>query len=209
MTHTLTEICKEFGLNEADIVNVYGYGSRIYGTHREDSDYDYVVVFKSAMLPDGSFKSNAKSTEDRSMQIICYSRGGFKAGLENYDISCIESLFLPSEFVVAKKWPFKMDKINIKEFASKIISKASASWHSAGLALSDGEYYHAKKGYYHAVRILDFAKQLKDSNFTKLDFSTAKAYWYEISNVADEEFKHYVKHNLYKFRDQLFNDLRQ
>lgn len=207
--HTLKELCEQFNLNESDIVNVYAYGSRIYGTHSPDSDYDYVVVFKSALLPSGAFKDNAKSNEDRSIQIICYSRGGFKAGLEQYDISCIESLYLPTEFVVQKKWPFKLDKINLKEFSSKIISKVSASWHSAGLALGDGHYYHAKKGFYHAIRIADFALQLKDSNFTSLDFSTAKTYWNEISKVNDEELKHYIKHKMYPFRDRMFEDLRK
>lgn len=207
--HSVEEICQAFNLNPNDIVNIYGYGSRIYGTNKVDSDHDYIVVWKSAMLPDGSFKSNAKSTEDRKIQIIPYSRGGFKAGLEQYDISCIESLFLPQEFVILKKWPFKLEKINLKEFADKIISKVSASWHSAGLALSDGHYYHAKKGYYHAIRIADFAQQLKDSKFTFLDFSTAKLYWNEIEHVPDEELKHYIKHKMYPFRDEMFENLRK
>lgn len=207
--HTLKEICSNFNIAETDIVNVYAYGSRIYGTHSADSDYDYIVVYKSALLPSGAFKDNAKSNADRSIQIICYSRGGFKAGLEQYDISCIESLFLPKEFVVQSKWPFKLEKINVKEFADKIISKVSASWHSANLAMSDGHFYHAKKGFYHAIRIADFALQLKDSNFSKIDFSTAKTYWNEISKIDDAEFKHYIKHKMYAFRDQMFEDLRK
>jgi hypothetical protein len=206
--HTLQEICRAFNLNEQEVVNVYVYGSRIYGTHTADSDHDYIVVFKAAMLPSGAFKENAKSSVDRKIQIIPYSRGGFKAGLEQFDISCIECLYLPSEMVIQKKWPFKLEKANSKEFAEKIISKVSASWHSAGMALQDGHYYHAKKGYYHAIRIADFALQLKDSNFTNIDFSTAKIYWNEISNVKDEELKHYVKHKMYGLRDQMFFDLR-
>jgi hypothetical protein len=206
--HTLKEICAAFNLNEQEIVNVYAYGSRIYGTHNTDSDHDYIVVFKAAMLPSGAFKENAKSSEDRKIQIIPYSRGGFKAGLEQYDISCIECLYLPTNMVIQKKWPFKIEKINLKEFADKIISKVSASWHSAGLALSDGHYYHAKKGYYHAIRIADFAMQLKTSNFTTIDFTTAKLYWNEISNVNDQELKHYIKHKMYGLRDQMFLDLK-
>lgn len=207
--HTIQEICKQFKLKEEDIVNVYAYGSRIYGTHNPDSDYDYVVVYKSALLPSGAFKDNARSNEDRSIQIICYSRGGFKDGIQKYDISCLESLFLPKEFVVQAKWPFKLEKINLKEFGDKIISKSSASWHSASLALSDGHYYHAKKGFYHAIRILDFALQLKESGFSKIDFSKAKMYWNEISKIDDNDLKHYTRDKMIKVRDIMFEDLRK
>lgn len=206
--HTIEQICQNFKLNPLDIVNVYSYGSRIYSTNTLDSDYDYIVVYKSSLLPSGAFKDNAKSNEDRSIQIICYSRGGFKDGLQKYDISCIECMFLPPEFVVQSKWPFKMEKINLKEFGDKIISKSSASWHSATLALRDGHFHHAKKGFYHSIRVADFALQLKNSNFTKLDFSTAKIYWSEISKINDEDFKHYLNDKMFPFRDSLFNDLR-
>lgn len=206
--HSVDQLCEVFKYKKDDILNIYLYGSRVYETHQPDSDHDYIVVFKSAMLPSGAFKENAKSNEDRTIQIIPYSRGGFKAGLEQFDISCIECLYLPTNMVIQKKWPFKLEKINAKEFANKIISKVSASWHSAGLALNDGHYYHAKKGYYHAIRIADFALQLKNSNFESIDFNTAKIYWNEISKVNDDELKHYVKHKMYAFRDQMFDDLR-
>ena len=172
--HNTFEICNNFKIDPDQILNVYCYGSRVYNTHQETSDYDYIVVHKGAFLESGAFRENAKSNHDRTMQIINFSRSGFKSGLENYEINCLECLYLPNDMVIQKKWPFKLEKINKKEFIDKIISKVSASWHSASLAIKDDNTEYARKGFYHAMRILDFAIQLKENNFTKIDFNTAK-----------------------------------
>lgn len=163
MKHTLEEICSKFNINPNDILNAYCYGSRVYGTNTEDSDYDYILVHKSAFIgPDkNAFKENAKTSDDGKIQIINFSRTGFKAELETFNMSCLECMFLPEEFIIQEKVKYKIDRFDIRDFVKNVIIKASDSWFSAKTALKEGNTEFASKAFYHSFRILDFAYQIK------------------------------------------------
>jgi predicted nucleotidyltransferase len=42
-----TELCNALNLAVDEVLNIYLFGSRVYGKHTPQSDYDYVVVVKS------------------------------------------------------------------------------------------------------------------------------------------------------------------
>ena len=86
MKYTAEEICTELHLDINDIWNIYPYGSRVYLSHDEYSDYDYIIVYKKSILPSGSFKDNAISSRDKEIQGSCYSRGGFLDAINNYQM---------------------------------------------------------------------------------------------------------------------------
>ena len=202
MKHTLKEICTAFGLDENDIFNAYCYGSHVYGTADCDSDRDYILVHKRSMLSDGSFKQNAQSSADRKIQIINYSRGGFKNSIEYYEMSALECLFLPDEFKIQERFKFKLDRIDVDNFVKNTISKSSQSWYSATKG-GHGKNF-LPKGVYHSIRILDFAIQIKtqfELNSLSIDFSSAK----EIKNLV------YTKdlRTLDDFRKLLMDKLRK
>jgi len=163
MKFTAEEICESLNLNINDILNIYPYGSHVYGSNTEFSDYDYIIVHKRSLLPSGAFKDNAISSENREIQGTCYSRGGFIDAINNYQMSALECIFLPEEMIVKKTFNFKMNKYNEKEMCKKVISLASASWHNAILSYKDENFDYVSKNIYHALRILDFGKQIKDN----------------------------------------------
>ena len=197
------KILSELNIDE-EVLNIYSYGSKIYGTDNEESDSDYIIVTKGSMLKSGAFKQNAISNIDRSIQGIIYSRSGFIHAINSYDISALECLSLGPDFVVQSRWPFKVQKWDNKEMAKAIISKASNSWHLASINARDGWNYMAKKGIFHAIRILSFGKQLKD-NKKITDFKCCNIFWNELKSVDDENFhtKNYLKK-----RDLLIDELR-
>lgn len=156
------EICDKLNLNLDDILNIYPYGSQVYGNAKENSDHDYIIVYKRSLLPSGAFKDNAISSQDRNIQGICYSRGGFIDAINNYQMSALECIFLPEDMIVKNTFKFKMNKYVEKEFISKVISLASASWHNAQLSFKDDNFEYVKKNIYHAIRIIDFAIQIKN-----------------------------------------------
>lgn len=172
---------------EEDVLNVYPYGSRVYGTDNERSDYDFIVVMKSAFLQGGAFKQNAISCEDRKLQLVLYSRTGFIDAINNFEIAALECLSLPDEKVLLKKWPFKIQKWDEKALAKSIITKASNSWLIASRQSVDGMKLAAKKGIFHALRILDFGLQLKENqridNFKSVNFLKK-----EFEETVDEKF---------------------
>ena len=159
--HNTEEICSALGIDPNEIVNVYPYGSRVYGTADEFSDHDYVLVYKRGLLPSGAFKDNAKSSTDRKIQGTCYSRGGFIDAINRYDITALECVLLPKELVVQEKMKFGITKYNEREMANCLVAKASSSWHFARLAYDDGNTESCIKNTWHAIRILDFGIQIK------------------------------------------------
>ena len=156
------EICQALRIDYSQILNIYPYGSQVYGAVNEFSDEDFVIVYKTSLLPSGAFKDNSISSENKEIQGTCYSRSGFIDAINNYQITALECLFLPEEKIVQKKMTFKMSKFDKKELAKKIITIASASWHNAILSHADNNILFAKKNIYHALRILDFGIQIKN-----------------------------------------------
>jgi hypothetical protein len=184
------KICKALNIEHSKVLNIYKYGSVVYSCNDEYSDQDYIIVYKSALTPNGSFKDNAISSSDRQIQAVCYSRGGFIDAINNYDISALECLFLPKDKIIQKKWDFCIQKWSDKEFAKKIITKASSSWHFSKLADEQGNTPEVMVNIYHALRILDFAIQIKEyKNIT--DYSSC-------NNLRSEIFdNHEIRPKVY------------
>jgi len=160
--YTAQEICTALKIDYDQILNIYPYGSKVYGTANENSDDDFIIVYKTSFLPSGAFKDNAISSEDRMIQGTCYSRAGFIDALNNYQIVALECTFLPDDLVVQKKMSFPLKKLDKKEMAKKLITLASASWHNAILSHKDNNILFAKKNIYHSLRILEFGIQIKN-----------------------------------------------
>lgn len=159
---TPQHICKELNLNEKDIVNIYPYGSRVYGNHSEDADYDYVIVFKSAFLDNGAFKNNAISSADRKIQGSVYSRSGFQDAINKYDMAALECVYLDDDKVLKKVWPFKPPRIEKHSFIKNVITNTSNSQYRAVNRYKDGDIRMAKKGVYHSLRVLTFGLQIME-----------------------------------------------
>ena len=180
MKYTAEEICNSLNLDINEIWNIFPYGSQIYGTADEYSDFDYIIVYKRSILPSGSFKDNAISSSDREIQGTCYSRGGFIDAINNYQMSALECLFLPEDMIVKKTFDFKISKFDKKEFSKKVITLASSSWHNAILSYKDDNFEYVSKNIYHALRILNFGIQIKETgkiyDFGSMNIIKSKIY---------------------------------
>jgi len=196
-------ILKELNITE-EVIAIYPYGGRVYGISNNNSDYDFIIVMKSGMLSNGAFKNNAISNKTRKIQGIVYSRGGFIDAINNYEISALECLSLNSSEIILKKWPFKIIKWNNEEMVKKIIKKSSDSWYIAAQQSKSGLKDRAKKGIFHAFRILMFGLQLK-THKKIVDFCECNNLYKEILNVSFEKFntKHYILR-----RDKLMEKLK-
>ena len=161
MEYSAEEILRQLRIDD-DVLNIYPYGSHVYGNATDNSDNDYVIVAKSAFLSNGSFKNNAISNKDFSIQGILYSRTGFIDALNNYDITALECIFLPDELVIQKKWAFKLSKDTHNDLAKKLISKSSMSMYAAKNHKKRDNIELAKRGVFHAIRILEFGIQIKE-----------------------------------------------
>lgn len=200
------EICKALNIDYSQVLNIYPYGSKVYLTDDEYSDSDYVIVYKTSLLPSGAFKDNAISSYDRQIQGTCYSRGGFIDAINNYEISALECIFLPEDKIVQKKMNFGITKYNEKDLAKKIIQKASASWHFAILADKDNNVESAAKNVFHAIRILDFGIQIKN-NKKIVDYSSMNKLKEKIYNA--ETINYFDPYDYYDLFIELSEKIKQ
>ena len=192
------KLLKELNI-EGEVLNIYPYGSHVYGTNTPESDRDYIIVMKAGILDTGAFRDNAISNEDESIQGVVFSRGGFQDAINNYEMSALECLFLPENLILQKKWPYTLNKLIIPTMAKKVIAKASNSMHIAKFQFKDDDIDSAKKGVWHAIRILAFGIQLK-THGEILDFSSANA----IKEIIDGDKNFNPKNYL-----GLFNGMRE
>jgi hypothetical protein len=190
MKFNAEDICESLNINIDDVLNIYPYGSIVYGNNTEFSDYDYIIVYKRSLLPSGAFKDNAISSNDREIQATCYSRGGFIDAINNYQMPALECIFLPEDKIIKKTFNFKINKFDEKEMCKKVVSLASSSWHNATLSYKDENFDYVSKNIYHALRILDFGKQIKD-NQKIIEYSALNALKNRIYN-EDCNPKHWL-----------------
>jgi len=202
----LTEdyILSELGVT-GDVLAIYPYGSQVYGTAGPDSDHDFIIVMKSAILDNGAFRNNAITNEDGTIQGVVYSRGGFIDAINNYEIGALECLSLDSNDVVLSKWPFKMNNWNEKKMVSRVIMKASNSRHTADQQSKNGNKVIGRRGMFHALRILNFGLQLKEHKKI-VDFSVCNDLYEEMKLVEPDEFD---TRDYYEEFDKLLVKLRK
>lgn len=191
---------------KGDVLAIFPYGSQVYGTANSESDSDFIIVMKSGMLGDGSFRlSSPLTSDDRSVQGVVYSRGGFINAINDYDIAALECLSLDDEDVIKKDWNFKVTNWNEKVMVKKIISKASASRHVADQQAKSGYGDRAKKGMFHALRILHFGLQLKEHGKI-VDFGACNEMYFKFKSIHPDDFD---TRNYYKEFDELLTKLRE
>jgi len=205
MNNTEEHILKELNITDK-VISIFKYGSQVYGTADEKSDSDYIIVMMSSMLKDGSFRSSSpRSNSDKTIQGVIYSRGGFMDAINTYDIAALECISLGDEAVIKNIWNnFKVTNWNEKEMIKKVIQKASASRHVADQQAKSGNKDRAKKGMFHALRILHFGLQLKEHRKI-VDFGACNDMHFEFKNMDVDDFD---TRDYYREFDELLAKLR-
>jgi len=196
----INKIITELKISD-EIIAIFPYGSRVYGFANENSDEDYIIVIKNAFLKSGSFRDNAISNEDKSIQGVLYSRTGFIDAINNYNMPAMECLSLEKD-IIFNKWKFAVYKWDEKELIKKVIQQSSASWHIATEQSKNGFKDRAKKGIFHSLRILDFGLQLKE-NKKIINFQSCNDLYYEINDIENFDDRNYIS-----FRDNLVKKLK-
>ena len=168
-------------INDNTVLNIYMHGSRVYGTHTEQSDYDYIVV-----MEDDSVLVDVLSDENCDFNF--YRKSEWIEMCKENDIDFCECYFLPDEFKV--KETFVPDfKVNVEKLRSSFSKTASNSFVKCKKKLTvekDFVPYVGKKSLWHSLRILMFGIQiLADGKI--VDYSCANRFYKDIvENDCDD-----------------------
>lgn len=162
------------------IIKVYNYGSRVYGTATENSDYDFIIVVDS---PDDL----CYNVEKPKINHVVYSESMFIKRVKEHHISVLECIFQDKKDPYLKY--FKLDKSQLRRSISAV---ASNSFVKAKKKMRQGDYYIGKKSLFHSLRILGFGIQIALTETIK-DYSAYNYYYDIIMGMQTNNWEDYEK----------------
>ena len=196
-----------------DAINIYYYGSCVYGTFCYNSDYDFVVV-----LPD-NLKEEYRSyypmdqvtfmVDGEKFDYNIYFESDWIKELNNNTVTAMEiwSYGIDSEYIVKQqKWyDANIDPKKIRHSFSLV---ASNSWVKAKKKLTVEKDYNphiAKKSLWHSLRIYMFGIQMMRYGRI-VDFTVANKYYNEIINSPNDW--EYLKNKYQPLRNELHSQFK-
>lgn len=176
------------GLRTQDVIFVR-YGSRVYGTDSDKSDYDYLAI-----VPNDSKADTGTEFYKNDTNIHVFNRGDFQQQLNDHKIHALEAYYLPvpdeDDPCVKNQFHFQLDLGKLRESISE---KASHSFVKAKKKIEvEKDYYIGWKSLFHSLRILNFGTQIATVGSIE-NYSAANQYWFDILHAQQynwEYFKH-------------------
>ena len=165
-----------------DVLNIYQYGSRVYGTASDKSDYDFIII-----TTDSPFE--IPKLRNKSIEIQYFSKSEFENRIKNQKIDALECLSLDEKFIIKKIEDFKSVK-NIQKLRESISQTSSNSWVKAKkkITLENEDSYIGLKSIFHSLRILDFGIQIAKHGKI-LDFSSSNKIWEDIKSLKNPSWE--------------------
>lgn len=174
-------ILNDFRLQDEDVLNVYPFGSKIYKTDNYKSDWDFIVVVKNE-----SIDRDLRKTSQNQINVNIYKDSSFEAQLLRHRMSALECIFLPKELILkeTKQYPFKL---NLKALSEYALEKSMEDYSRALRISSLKEEDLYIKAIFHAIRTLDFAKQIMH-NDKIIDYSSCNEEWEILLNCKRDSY---------------------
>lgn len=161
-----------YGLSDKDTILV-PYGSRVYGTHSDKSDYDYMAI-----VPENRRADTGTEFRHDNVNIHIYNKRDWQQQLDLHKIHTLEGYFHPDGQV---KTRFKF-KLNLGSLRNELSAKASHSFVKAKKKIEvEKDFFIGWKSLFHSLRILNFGKQIADHGEIR-DFGAANQFWFDILN---------------------------
>lgn len=167
------EVLKRAALTDANVVNLYQYGSRCYGNFREgQSDWDFIAVVKTK--PNEQFSDNL-------INVSFFTVAEFERRLQDHEISALECYYLPTQYIWKQTHVFT-HRMNLAALRHALSAKSSNSFVKSKKKLAESVDFDpliGKKSLFHAFRIIRFGIQLATSG-SITDYSACNDLYNEI-----------------------------
>lgn len=161
---------------DKEIVNVYPYGSRVYGTHKDKSDHDFIVI--------ADCEQTGQQFDSGDLTVHLYNLEHWQRALQEHRIFALESIFLPASLKIQehKVMPFHLDHAALRK---EISSVSSNSWVKAKKKIEvEREYYLGFKSLFHCMRIPIFGTQVAKDGVIS-DYAAGNYLWTRIMQDID------------------------
>jgi predicted nucleotidyltransferase len=175
---TVSNIIFDLILNP-NILNVYVFGSQVYGTANAESDTDIIVVAKEHF-------------DSKDINVHVYTVETFQMLIDRHDIQALECIFSNERYKLKLEQPFVLPVIDKSTLRKAISTIASNSWVKGKKKLTVAGDYDLKlaiKSIFHSLRILEYGYQIASSGKI-YDFETMNwllADMYKLSETYQRE----------------------
>ena len=159
------------------ILNIYKFGSHVYGTNDENSDEDYIVVAKEYF-------------ESKDINLHVFTVNQFQDQLNNCDIQMLECYFLTDLHILKEfhKFNFILDKSKLRTAISTISSNSWVKGKKKLTVMGDYDVRLAIKSVFHSLRILDLGIQIAREGRI-IDYSSSNFILDDLKRLANQ-FQH-------------------
>ena len=197
----IEDIINASGVHPLKVRNVYLYGSRIYGTAREGSDYDVIMIAGHLL----AHEEKRATVNGVLLNIHIITPDKFLADLKMHNIMNLECLFAPDWARLQEKVVLPTE-INIKKLIKNNLAQSYASWQGGKMKIEKYDFHRGLKSIFHSLRMLLFAIQIaKHGKIT--DFSEANYLYSEIIDSDEIEWG-YFREKYLPFKVGLENELK-
>lgn len=190
-------------INNPKVLNIYQWGSRVYGCFTDKSDYDYNVVVTN------DYENFMDNIEIDHNHFNLYKLSKWQEMMKLNRIETLESVFTPDKFKIKETIKFNLE-INLNELrksVSKVCSNAYDKCRKKLTIEKDFAPYIAKKSLWHCIRILLFGIQC--AKYGKIiDFIEANKYYDQIVLNECNDWLYY-KNNWHVFCNNLRTKFRK
>lgn len=174
------------------------YGSRVYSTATDTSDYDYHHISSTY---NAEFQDRIVD-DNRSIDITYLPLNQFIEEFNNCQVRALEIYFTPNEFIDQSLDQIKELKFVLNDETRKLIRKAFATksdWTEvrARKKLRDGEKRIAIKSLWHSYRIIKFAMDIHEHG-SIINWSCANDMWDELMKINEDDYSEEMFRGLYK-----------
>jgi predicted nucleotidyltransferase len=168
----IDDIIKSSGLHKSRVHNIYLFGSRVYQTHSDDSDWDIIIVANNSV--------EAIEIKSDLYNIHIYTPKKFQEDLDWHMPKNIECLFAPSWAKLQERIKFNFT-LDVKKLRHATSHVSSNSWVKSKKKLEIGDYHIGIKSLFHSLRIPIFSTQL--INKDQIDFTSANFIWDKLMRI--------------------------
>ena len=151
MVPNLETIIKMSGIHPSRVFNVYLFGSQVYKTADNSSDWDVIMIANNSV----------DSTEIRRglFNIHVYTPNKFRVELEWHRINNLECIYAPQWAKLKENISFDDFHINKNKLRHSLSYTSSNSWVKANKKINvENEYHIGVKSLFHSIRIPMFAR---------------------------------------------------
>lgn len=195
------DVIKASAVHPLKIKNITIYGSRIYGTSREQSDYDIIMVASNLNVHD-EIRTRHNGT---LLNIHIITPDKFKEDLERPNIMNLECIFAPGWAKLQEKLALPYE-INVKKLIKNILAQSFSSWQGGKLKIRKYDFPRGSKSIFHSLRMLMFATQIAEHGKI-VDFSAANHLYSGIVDSDEIEWS-YFKEKYLPLKVQLEEKLK-